>query len=132
MDQQKSATITFGVAAFDCPDPAALSQFYADLLGGTAHVDDDWAEVVWDGPTLAFQLAPNHEDPHWPSGQQQAHLDFVVEDIATAHRRVLELGGRAVEPTGEPQPAPEQGFRVYTDPAGHPFCLCRPNPQAWD
>ena len=70
-----------------------------------------------------------HDD--WPRGQQQAHLDFVVTDIAAAHERVLALGGTALDPVEPPKPAPERGFRVYADPAGHPFCLCRPTKDAW-
>ena len=127
------SAITFGSFALDCADPAAVAQFYADLLGGsvTAEPEGDWFTVRWGGPDLATQLAPNHESPDWPKGQQQAHLDLKVADIAAAHQRVLELGGTALDPVEAPQPAPERGFRVYADPAGHPFCLCRPSPDAW-
>ena len=93
--------------------------------------DGDWFNVLWDGPRIATQLAPNHESPDWPRGHQQAHLDFVVVDIAAAHERVLALGGTALDPVEPPQPSPERGFRVYADPAGHPFCLCRPTEDAW-
>ena len=125
--------VTFGSFALDCADPAAVAQFYADLLGGsvTAEPEGDWFTVRWNGPDLATQLASNHESPDWPNGQQQAHLDLKVSDIAAAHRRVLELGGSALDPVEAPEPSPERGFRVYADPAGHPFCLCRPSPDAW-
>jgi predicted enzyme related to lactoylglutathione lyase len=125
--------VTFDCVALDCADPAGVAQFYADLLGGTVQGDDegDWFDIVWDGPRIATQLAPNHESPDWPRGQQQSHLDFVVADIAAAHERVLALGGAALDPIDPPQPSPERGFRVYADPAGHPFCLCRPSKEAW-
>jgi Glyoxalase-like domain len=45
-------------------------------------------------------------------------LDIRVGDIGAAESRVLALGAR-------PLPSNEPGFRVYADPAGHPFCLER-------
>lgn len=46
------------------------------------------------------------------------HLDLMVQDLDHGESVVLGLGGTkaAVQP-GE-------SFRVYLDPAGHPFCLC--------
>src|SRR5262249_62023362 len=69
-------------------------------------------------PRLSFQLAPDHQPPSWPDPAfpQQVHLDLRVDDIEEAERQVLALGARRL-PTDEP------GFRVYADPAGHPFCL---------
>ncbi len=126
---------TFGSFALDCADPRGVAHFYADLLGGTVEddgdPDSDWFTVRWDGPDLATQLAPGHVSPGWPEGQQQAHLDLKVADIAAAHERVLALGGTALDPVERPEPGPQRGFRVYADPAGHPFCLCRPSADAW-
>ena len=48
-------------------------------------------------------------------------LDLAVEDIAEAEPAVLALGGRVADE----QPSDNGGFKVYLDPAGHPFCLCR-------
>lgn len=133
-----ASKIGWDCVALDCADPAGVATFYAQLLGGSVEPDPaatpegDWFDVVWDGPRIATQLAPEHTSPDWPRGQQQAHLDFVVADIAAAHARVLELGGSALDPVEPPQPKPERGFRVYADPAGHPFCLCRPTRDAWD
>jgi predicted enzyme related to lactoylglutathione lyase len=127
------ATPRFDCFALDCRDPRGVAQFYADLLGGTVKgdPDDDWFTVSSAGPDLAFQLAPNHEPPDWPRGHQQAHIDFDVEDIVAAHERVLELGGEALDPAEPPVLPVQRGFRVYADPAGHPFCLCRPTPGSW-
>lgn len=125
---------TFLGVAFDVPDLERVGRFYEALLGGSLEFDADgtWASLTWDGPEIDFQLAPEHESPDWPRGQQQAHIDFAVRDIAAAHERVIALGGVALDPTTPPEPRPERGFRVYADPAGHPFCLCRPTPDAWD
>lgn len=43
----------------------------------------------------------------------------------TAHERAVELGATPLLPTTAPEPDKTSGFRVYADPAGHPFCLCR-------
>jgi predicted enzyme related to lactoylglutathione lyase len=128
------AGVTFGSFALDCADAQGVARFYADLLGGTVEGDpgDDWFTVKWSGPDIATQLAPDHESPDWPRGLQQAHIDFEVADIAAAHERVLALGGTALDPVEPPVRGPERGFRVYADPAGHPFCLCRPTRDAWD
>jgi catechol 2,3-dioxygenase-like lactoylglutathione lyase family enzyme len=124
----------FHTFAFDCPDPRGLAAFYAGLLGYVVADDaDDWVTITGPGPQLSFQLAPDHVAPTWPARDvpQQAHLDLFVTDVAAAHVRVLALGGRAVDPEEAPTGRPSRGFRVYADPAGHPFCLCRPSPDAW-
>ncbi|WP_405094715.1 VOC family protein [Micromonospora sp. NBC_01412] len=110
----------------DCPDPRALAAFYAELLGlSVAEEDsegDEW--VVLGGPVgrhprLAFQQAPDLRPPAWPDPErpQQLHLDVTVSDIEAAEKAALALGARRLPGEGE-------GFRVYADPAGHPFCLC--------
>ena len=64
--------------------------------------------------------------PSWPDGApQQLHLDLTVEDMAAAHARAVELGARPLDPEADPAGGRQRGFRVYADPAGHPFCLCR-------
>jgi catechol 2,3-dioxygenase-like lactoylglutathione lyase family enzyme len=111
--------------ALDCPDPRALAEFYAAITGweiedDDAEAEEDWVQLRGDGgATLAFQLAPDHRPPQWPSAEhpQQAHLDFDVPDLDAGERDVLALGARkaAVQPG--------KTFRVFLDPAGHPFCL---------
>lgn len=115
------------VVVFDTPDLAKESAFWAGLLGGTVYADDDedWHSVVVDGAwRLGFQLAPNHVAPDWPDGtpQQQLHLDVHVDDLAAAHATAIALGARVLKPADDPD-APE-GYQVYADPVGHPFCLC--------
>jgi hypothetical protein len=69
------------------------------------------------------QLAPGHQRPDWPDGQpQQVHLDLLVADLATAHDEVVALGAEVLQLADDPGAA--EGFQVYADPAGHPFCLC--------
>jgi catechol 2,3-dioxygenase-like lactoylglutathione lyase family enzyme len=112
------------VVVFDAADLAAESAFWAGLLGGSVVADDDWHSVVVGGEwRIGVQLAPNHVAPEWPDGTpQQIHLDLWVEDLAAAHDAATELGARLLQ-TAEDLNARE-GFQVYADPAGHPFCLC--------
>lgn len=120
---------TFSVVALDCREPAALAEFYSALIGAPIErTDDDWVQLsptgaeAGAGVALAFQYAPGHVPPKWPSDEQpqQIHLDFDVPDLDAAEPAVLALGARK----HEFQPNPEN-FRVYLDPAGHPFCLCK-------
>jgi predicted enzyme related to lactoylglutathione lyase len=115
----------FSVIALDCPDPQALGRFYGAITGwGLSEGDPDgeWAELVSNGgPTIAFQRAEDYRPPVWPSSDhpQQAHIDFDVADLDVAEEAVLELGARKAEFQ------PGTTFRVFLDPAGHPFCLVR-------
>jgi hypothetical protein len=109
----------------DCPQPRSLAEFYQGLVGGDLDAaDDDWVVLTVDGLRLAFQLSQDFAPPTWPTGDrpQQFHLDVTVDDVDAVEPQVLALGARkhAVQP-GE---AAGDSFRVYLDPAGHPFCLC--------
>jgi catechol 2,3-dioxygenase-like lactoylglutathione lyase family enzyme len=112
----------------DCPDPAALADFYAELTGyDVIHAEEDWVTLgKGDDPRIAFQLAPDHQPPQWPDPDrpQQMHLDIFVPDVAEAEPKVLAMGAKLLDG------ADRSGFRVYADPAGHPFCLCREDPTA--
>jgi predicted enzyme related to lactoylglutathione lyase len=118
--------IRFQVVVIDAPDLAAVSGFWAGVLGGSVDAEDEWHMVLdRDGvPRIGVQFAPDHVPPEWPGGaqQQQLHLDLWVADLATAHDEVMELGARLLQ--AAPDLAAVEGFQVYADPAGHPFCLC--------
>ncbi|WP_369192233.1 VOC family protein [Streptomyces sp. R08] len=51
------------------------------------------------------------------------HLDFAVEDLATADRAAIDAGATRLRPTDESSSDASTGSRVYAGPAGHPFCL---------
>jgi hypothetical protein len=118
--------IRFSVAALDTRDPVGLAHFYSALTGwpirqGDLEEDADWVELVapGGGATIACQLAPGHVPPEWPGEEhpQQAHLDFAVPDLDEGEAFVLGKGARKHELQ------PDPGWRVFLDPAGHPFCL---------
>ncbi|WP_351225878.1 VOC family protein [Streptomyces sp. NPDC002133] len=109
----------------DCPDPEALAAFYRQATGLVPHPESngDFAGLTrGDGFVIGFQRVDNHQPPHWPdqAAPQQVHLDFAVHDLDEAEALLLELG--AVKP--EHQPGGDR-WRVFADPAGHPFCLTR-------
>lgn len=117
------AIARFSLVALDAADPRELADFYAGITGWpvreTEH--EGWIELdSGGGVTIAFQLAPEHQPPVWPSTDhpQQAHLDFDVDDLDAGEAQVLALGARKaeVQPGGD-------SFQVFLDPAGHPFCL---------
>ena len=116
--------ITRQILVFDAADLASESSFWAGVLEGTVDTEDDWHMVNVDGePRMGIQLAPNHVRPEWPDGSpQQAHLDLYVDDVKAAHDEVVALGATLLQAADDLDS--REGFQVYADPAGHPFCLC--------
>jgi len=107
----------------DCPDPRVLADFYQRLVGGeVTYADDEWVNLR-DGKQviLSFQRAEHYRPPAWPDPEpgQQFHIDVTVDDVEQAEREVLALGATRTDE----QPGAEENWRVYLDPAGHPFCL---------
>lgn len=98
-----------------------LAAFYCELLGMQI-VNEPWLLIADDSDSgfyLAFdrdgwaeQRPPRWPDPEYP---QQMHLDIGVPDVNAAGERVVGRGARLLKDN--------EGFRVYADPAGHPFCL---------
>ena len=109
----------------ECADPAPLAEFWSVVLEREiARRDDDWWSLTpgQDGSRLAFQVVAGYEPPAWPGvhGEQQVHLDIEVTDLEVATASVVELGAVFLTEVSEPG---EDTWRVFTDPAGHPFCL---------
>jgi catechol 2,3-dioxygenase-like lactoylglutathione lyase family enzyme len=103
----------------DCPDPAALAAFYGELLGLPLVVDDDDWKVIGDGSQrVAFQRASDLLEARWPDPErpQQMHFDVLVDDVDAAEEAAVVLGAKRL-------PGEGADFRVFQDPAGHPFCL---------
>ena len=115
------AIARFPGLVLDCPDAAALAQFYATMLDWKVEASDGWADIKADyGHTISFQQIENYRPPQWPGQDvpQQMHLDVIVDDLDEGEKAVLELGATKHEHQ------PGTSFRVFLDPAGHPFCLC--------
>ena len=116
------AIARFPVVVLDCPDPKTLAEFYGALLDWKVEQDsDDWASIRAEyGDSLGFQKVDGFTPPQWPGQDvpQQMHLDVVVDDLDVAEAAVLQLGATKHDHQ------PGTTFRVFLDPAGHPFCLC--------
>jgi predicted enzyme related to lactoylglutathione lyase len=115
------AIARFPTVVLDCPDPAALATFYGAMLDWKVEVSDDWATINADyGDSLGFQKVDDFRAPDWPGQDlpQQMHIDVNVDDLDAGEKAVLELGATKHEHQ------PGTTFRVFLDPAGHPFCLC--------
>ena len=116
----------------DCVEPRELAEFYRQLLGwqwapGHEEPDPDGDEYILivdpDRPVrIGFQRS-DAAVPPWRAGAI-VHLDLEVDDLAVGHEEAVRLGARPLTGTPEEEGHPEDPFRVYADPVGHPFCLC--------
>src|SRR5437764_14151302 len=93
----------------ECPDPAELAQFYAELLGlSIVYQDQEWCALAADDrarPRLSFQRAPEYRPPVWPdpTSSMQVHLDLHVRDLDAAEQAALRLGATKFDE--QPSPA---------------------------
>lgn len=106
----------------DYPDPAALAEFHCQVL--EMRVNEDLADWVVIGKEpgqreLTFQRVTEWVPPRWPDPAypQQLHLHVRVDDAEKPEQQLIALGASRIR--GER----ETGFRVFTDPAGRPFCI---------
>jgi hypothetical protein len=91
---------------------------------------EDMAVITFGDVDLAFQRVRDYRAPRWPEGEhpKQFHLDFEVDSIEVEQNRVLALGATLQKDVIGPE---GYGWQVYTDPVGHPFCLCRHEGVTW-
>jgi hypothetical protein len=109
------------LTALDCAEPEPLAGFWAALLDGTIVFRTEDVVVVKSGTMLlGATRVPDYTPPTWPGGTspKRVHLDLAVRDLDDAEAVALRLGARKADV----QPRPDR-WRVYLDPAGHPFCL---------
>ncbi len=112
----------------DSPDPRGLAGFWAGLLGGTP--------VEWYSGWITLEPPPHGQRLSFQGTSAGAataagsaplvHFDVLVGDLIAAHERVLASGGTFAGEHASPRPGPggqAVRWRVYRDPAGHPFCL---------
>jgi catechol 2,3-dioxygenase-like lactoylglutathione lyase family enzyme len=116
--------MTLSGIVLDSPDAHVLAAFYRRLLGWSVVQDEpDWVKLRAPdgGPGLSFQTERAHVRPTWPAGpgdqQMMLHLDLEVDDLDVAGAHAVAAGAVVAEYQ------PQDGVRVYVDPAGHPFCL---------
>jgi catechol 2,3-dioxygenase-like lactoylglutathione lyase family enzyme len=104
----------------DSGDPAVLATFYQQLLGMIRVQDEAGWVVIGDAPDrpgLAFTRISGYQPQQWPDHPAHLHLDVRVDDLDIAQAAVLAAGATKLD-------GGDSGvFRVFADPAGHPFCL---------
>lgn len=109
---------------FECRDPRVEATFWQRVLDLPAATgDDDWLTLEWEPVgRFSFHRVPDYMPLAWPGerGEQQAHLDLLVEDLEEACAAIEAAGGRPLTDVLDPGP---KAWRIYADPAGHPFCL---------
>jgi hypothetical protein len=114
-------SVKLGSVSLDCADPVGLARFYARLLGvDVAFESEGFAAIRLGDLWLSSQRVDGYVPPRWPdpSAPQQLHLDLRVEDLDTGEEHAVGVG--AVKAKTQPKP---ESWRVFIDPAGHPFCL---------
>src|SRR6201996_2968901 len=110
----------------DCPDAGVSARCGAAALGWERVQEDagsvDLVDASDSRRRLVFQQVADYRPPGWPDQgpPQQLHLDVRVDDLEIADQRVRALGA---VPLAERVVLADEIYRVYADPAGHPFCL---------
>ena len=137
---------------FDCADPAALSAFWAEVLGYRLQPPPDGFDS-WDQALDAFGVPPDQRNsrsailpiegshprvffqrvPEGKAAKNRLHLDVRVAPGLEGDERMsaLEAEAARLEQMGatrayrvEPDPARmESGFITMHDPEGNEFCL---------
>ena len=125
--EREAAEPILGLAAVivDCADAGPPARFWELAAGATAvkrEADSAWISVG--GVLVIFREVPGYQPSSWPGDDvpMQVHLDFAVEDVASAERRLIELGAT----TPEFQAHRSDGLVVMRDPAGHLFYIGPP------
>lgn len=112
---------SLAMITLDSADPAPLAAFWAEFLGGRIiHETEEVVVVSTDRGAIATCRVPDYTPPTWPAGEKpkHMHLDVAVEDKVAAEAEALRLGARLADD----QPGGDT-WRVFLDPAGHPFCI---------
>ncbi|GAA1721270.1 hypothetical protein GCM10009809_16190 [Isoptericola hypogeus] len=106
---------------FDVPDASAAAAFWSRLLGDPVVYDAEGMAMLGGERSVLFQQVEGYSAPRWPDPAypQQLHLDLSVGPPGLDEAEAAALAAGATRLPGE-----GKTFRVFADPAGHPFCLC--------
>ena len=124
----------------DTTDARGTAEFYRQLLGYSYRRGDeppthgqadpkgrDWLVLVdaTGQPRMSFQQVRQLTPTTWPEPAvpMQLHVDLTVcnnDELAENYERALRLGATLILDRSD---HPAEPLYVFTDPAGHPFCL---------
>ena len=113
---------------FECRDPLALGQFWAEVTGYT--VDPEANELrtrlTKSDPRGVRHLVFQKVDE--PRQDTRIHIDLAAPEPETEIERLIEFGARLEDPRdADGRPAwrgnAEKGWVVLRDPEGNEFCL---------
>ena len=108
----------------ECDDTERLARFWQRVLDlPEPEGDSDWLTLRWESVgRFSFHRVAGYRPPSWPGdhGEQHVHFDLLVDDLGDASRVVERAGARPLTEVLDPGP---KAWRIYADPAGHPFCL---------
>lgn len=108
----------------ECADAERLAGFWQEVLDlPEPEGDADWMTLRWEPVgRFSFHRVADYRPPTWPGrrGEQQAHFDLLVDDVRQAGIAVESAGAHPLTDVQNPGPG---AWRIYADPAGHPFCL---------
>ena len=113
-------TVRIEHVTFDCADPRALAQWWADAVGSS--IQNDWDDFVVVAatpsglPPLGFQRVPEGK-----AAKNRVHLDLLVEDAGEIDLLVARGATVLAEHSAGPI-----SWTVLTDPAGNEFCARKP------
>ena len=113
---------TLAEVNLDSADPAALMRFYQRVLGGDVSVlSEDFVVLRLPGIAITSSRVADFRPSTWPDNTvpTQVHFDLRVPNLDAAEVELIAVGARLADH----QPLPDQ-YRVFFDPAGHPFCAC--------
>jgi predicted enzyme related to lactoylglutathione lyase len=104
----------------DCRDPAALAEFWCDVLGWRVNeTEPGLVEIKGDdpGPTIVFAEVPEPK-----TVKNRVHIDVNPRDREQPEEveRILALGARRVDVGQGDVP-----WVVLADPEGNEFCVLR-------
>jgi hypothetical protein len=108
----------------ECDDAERLARFWQEVLDlPEPEGDSDWLTLRWEPVgRFSFHRVSGYRPPSWPGqrGEQHVHFDLLVDDLCDASLAVERAGARPMTDVLDPGP---KAWRIYADPAGHPFCL---------
>lgn len=108
----------------ECADAEQLARFWQEVLDlPEPEGDAGWLTLRWEPVgRLSCHQVDGYQPPPWPGthGEQHVHFDLLVDDLMSAGLVVEKSGARPLTDVMDPGP---KAWRIYADPAGHPFCL---------